>query len=65
MSGFKISKNGNQGISPQMALLHLRWQQMRCELLNELQQQTSTSSNPQDHTQSAPVGTRKKVYTSA
>lgn len=42
MSELKMKKIGRLGISPQMALLHLRWQQIRWELL---QQATYSSSN--------------------
>ncbi|MBI2791306.1 MAG: hypothetical protein HYX61_05060 [Gammaproteobacteria bacterium] len=50
MSNSKIMKMGRDAtISPNMMLLHLRWQQIRLELLQQASQQSSlpesTSSN--------------------
>jgi hypothetical protein len=57
MSDFKTSKIGREGISPQMALLHLRWQQIRRELL----QPTSFSSR-HDIPQSASTAALKEEF---
>lgn len=61
MSELSIKKKGFQGVSPQMALLHLRWQQIRWELL----QQASSQPNLLEGTQSSHVGAHKKGYATA
>ncbi|MBN9288729.1 MAG: hypothetical protein BGO43_08570 [Gammaproteobacteria bacterium 39-13] len=58
MSKFKAVKMSQETISPKMLLLHLRWQQMRLELL-----QQSASSSFQGNAQ-PPSHSDKKDYLS-
>jgi len=60
MSKFKAVKMSQETISPKMLLLHLRWQQMRLELL----QQSAISSSFQGTAQ-PPSHSDKKDYLSA
>jgi hypothetical protein len=46
MSELKTKKGGLQGLNSPMALLNLRWQQMRWELLQEIP--TRVSQHPQE-----------------
>ncbi len=48
MSKFKIMKMGREGISPNMVLLHLRWQQIRLELLQQAALPTNHNENGQN-----------------
>lgn len=61
MSKFKAAKMSQDGISPRMLLLHLRWQQMRLELL----QQSANASSFQDSAQPPSHELHKKDYLSA
>lgn len=62
MSNSKMMKMGHNGtISPNMMLLHLRWQQIRLELLQQASQQSSLP----DGVQSNPINGHKKDYIAA
>ncbi len=50
MSKSKIMKMSREGISPNMMLLHLRWQQIRLELLQQ------TAHPPQSEVAPLPCG---------
>ncbi|MGD9591244.1 MAG: hypothetical protein AB7V32_01835 [Candidatus Berkiella sp.] len=60
MSKSKLMKMSRDGISPNMMLLHLRWQQIRLELLQQ------AANSPQSETLSAPCSElHKKSFTTA
>lgn len=60
MSKSKIMKMSRDGISPNMMLLHLRWQQIRLELLAQ-------AAHPPHHSDNSPpqAGTRKEGLATA
>ena len=61
MSKSKLMKMGREGISPNMVLLHLRWQQIRLELL----QQAALPAHHPETMQNAHLGEHKKEYIAA
>ncbi|MBS0286034.1 MAG: hypothetical protein JSR17_01975 [Proteobacteria bacterium] len=60
MSKSKIMKMSRDGISPNMMLLHLRWQQIRLELLQQ-------AAHTPHHSENTPpeAGARKEVLATA
>lgn len=60
-SKFKAVKTDRDGMSSKMWLLHLRWQQMRLELL----QQAAMSAPFSESTQNPPPGSLDKDFINA
>jgi len=59
MSKSQIMKMSRDGVSPNMMLLHLRWQQMRLELLQQV------AHHPQSENGAPQVAEHKKAFIAA